>query len=555
MNNPHQVAFTQARRPEDGDYPGFDPSVRIENALVIEQDDTIMLRDGTRIFTDVYRPQGGARVPAIVAWSPYGKRGGFWRYSLFPENAGVPLDAISPWAKFEGPDPAYWCRHGYAVINPDVRGAWKSEGDLAVFGEHEGDDIHDTIEWVAAQPWSNGKVGMSGNSYLALSQWKAGAARPAHLAALAPWEGAFDIYRELAVRGGIPETKFLGEFMHHMYGSGRIEDLLAMQRTHPLCDDYWKAKTPDVSKIEVPVYVVASWTNPVHARGTLEAFKALRSPCKWLRIHDSHEWADFHRPDNREELRRFFDRYLKGEENGWEQTPPVRLMLLDGVDTSIGPFIEPHWPIARACYQSLYLDAATGTLKREPVVGAAQIAYAVADEDAAENAGANFDFSIEADTAVVGHMALRLWVEADGADDMDLFVGVVKVATDGAEVGYDAKVTVAPGALGWLRVSQRRLDGARSRPEQPRLKHEDEQRLSPGEIVPVDIEIWPWGGIWHAGELLRVKISPRPLSTFVHEGSGRNAGRHILHTGGQYDAHLRLPIVDDMSLVGPDARA
>ncbi len=84
---------------------------------------------------------------------------------------GVPEGALSPGAKFEGPDPAYWCHHGYAVINPDSRGVGNSEGDIAFWGTGDGEDGYDLIEWVAAQEWCNGRVGMAGNSWLAIAQW------------------------------------------------------------------------------------------------------------------------------------------------------------------------------------------------------------------------------------------------------------------------------------------------------------------------------------------------------------------------------------------------
>lgn len=543
MTDQFNITYKKANPPEAGNYPGFDPSVRTEGSIIIEQDVAVTLRDGTRIYTDVYRPDGATRVPAIIAWSPYGKRGGFWRYSVFPNNAGVPLDAVSPWAKFEGPDPAYWCRHGYAVINPDARGSWMSEGDLTYLGPLEPFDTYDVIEWTAAQPWSNEKVGMSGNSYLAMSQWRAGAVQPPHLSAIAPWEGMSDIYRDQAMCGGMPENKFMPDYMNHSYGAGRVEDMTAMQRDHPFFDDYWRTKAPDVSKINIPVYAVASWTNPLHVRGTFEAYKELGTTDKWLRVHDSHEWADYHDPANMDDLRRFFDRYLKGEENGWEETPPVRLMLLDSVNKSVGPLIEQRWPIQDARYECLYLNTAAGSLERAPVAGKASTAYRVEDAEAE----LRFDFPVERDTAVVGNMKLRLWVEADGSDDMDLFVVVGKVDADGVDVGFDAKMMISPGAGGWLRVSHRRLDPERSTPERPYLKHEDEQLLSSGEVVPVEIEIWPWGGIWHAGETIRVRIAPRPISPFTFHGAGRNAGRHIFHSGGEYDSHLLLPFIDRLA--------
>ena len=88
----------------------------------------------------------------------------------------------------------------------------------------------------------------------------------------------------------------------------------------------WPPKAA-VERITVPTYVVSSYTNKVHTRGTIHAFNALTVQDKWLRIHNTHEWRDFYR--NQEDLLRFFDRYLKGVDNGWESTPRVRMSVLD----------------------------------------------------------------------------------------------------------------------------------------------------------------------------------------------------------------------------------
>jgi hypothetical protein len=92
----------------------------------------------------------------------------------------------SAWTGWEAPDPAYWVQRGYVVINADLRGWGKSDGVAEIFAEQEGPDGHDLIEWAAVQPWSNGRIGMSGVSYLAMTQWAAAATRPPHLAAICP---------------------------------------------------------------------------------------------------------------------------------------------------------------------------------------------------------------------------------------------------------------------------------------------------------------------------------------------------------------------------------
>lgn len=104
-------------------------SIRYEGAkplscdILFEKDVPVTLRDGTVIYTDVFRPVDDAKHPSIMAWSPYGMEIGGQLLDDVPGRAGVPKDTTSGLEKFEGPDPAYWVAHGYAIINPDSRGA------------------------------------------------------------------------------------------------------------------------------------------------------------------------------------------------------------------------------------------------------------------------------------------------------------------------------------------------------------------------------------------------------------------------------------------------
>jgi uncharacterized protein len=171
---------------------------------------------------------------------------------------------------------------------------------------------------------------MAGNSQLAMIQWQAAAQQPPHLAAIAPWEGLVDLYRESTMRGGIPDTAFHDEDIAvHIHGENDTEDLTAHTRRFPFYNAYWADKRARLDRITIPAYVVASWTHPIHSHGTLQAFREMSSTEKWLRVHNTQEWRDLADPDNVRDLRRFFDRYLKGIQNGWEDTKRVRLSVLD----------------------------------------------------------------------------------------------------------------------------------------------------------------------------------------------------------------------------------
>jgi hypothetical protein len=114
-----------------------------------------------------------------------------------------------------------------------------------------------------------------------------------------------------------------------MHSRTRVEDCPAMVSPYPLWNEYWDGKQAKHARTQVPAYVVASWNSRLHSRGSLEGFKQLGSRDKWLRIHDGWEWPDYYTPENVEDLRKFFDRYLKGVHNGWEQTTRVRIDIMD----------------------------------------------------------------------------------------------------------------------------------------------------------------------------------------------------------------------------------
>lgn len=207
-----------------------------------------------------------------------------------PFRCGIPLDATSGYEKFEAPDPADWCARGYAVVNPDARGAGFSEGDIALWGDQEAHDLHDLIDWVSQQPWCNGSVATAGNSWLAIAQINV-AARDPHpaLKAIAPWEAATDGYNDFMARGGIPRSGFMKMLYGTMTGHGGAEDGGAMVEKRPFFDDYWATKVIPVENIDLPVYLTASYSTLLHSRGSFETFQKAKSDKKWLRVHHTQE--------------------------------------------------------------------------------------------------------------------------------------------------------------------------------------------------------------------------------------------------------------------------
>ena len=551
-----KMIFREGVPPTKHKYPGLGYRVTREHGMIIERDVAVPMRDGVKIYVDVHRPVGEKRVPALVAWSPYGKHRPF-QYEYFYKNGGVRKEWYSPYTNFEGPDPLYWVPRGYAIIHVDLRGIWGSEGNATYWCHDEGRDGHDLIEWAAAQDWCGGKVGMIGVSYLAIAQWQIAATQPPHLAAINPWEGLSDMYREFAFHGGIPETFFSPIWQKSIsYSMNRVEDITAMMQEHPFFDRYWATKVADLSKIEVPAFVVASWADQgLHLRGTLKAFETIASKQKWLQIHGRKKWENFHQPDSVEKQRTFFDHFLKGIDNDVPRWPKVRLEARERY--YVGKFRnENEWPLARTKYKQFFLDARSGSLGTTRVKTGSEARYhAPGDESrcpaAYREERAQFDYVFPEATELTGHMKLRLWVEAIGADDMDLFVAIQKFDRNGKYVPFAAFSALEDGpvALGWLRVSHRELDRKRSTPYQPWLLHQRSLKLKPGVPVPVEIEIWPSGTRFAKGEKLRVVVQGSDIYEYarwmVRAGHPKtiNAGVHVIRTGGKYDSHLLVPVI------------
>ncbi len=528
--------------------------------IVFEKDVAVTVRDGVTIYVDVLRPAGSAKVPVIVAWSPYGKsQGTAPSVTALFTLLGIDNGALSGLEKFEGPDPAYWCAQGYAICNPDPRGIAQSEGDSAMFGRQEGKDCHDLIEWLAVQDWCTGKVAMSGTSYLAIAQWFTAAEQPPHLTAINPWEGLSDVYRDLVMRGGMPDIGFAERLQNNSYaGNNRREDILTEAERYPLMSDLWEDKIARFDKITVPAYVVASYSNTLHTAGTFRAWRRIASEEKWLRIHDTQEWPDYYEEANVEDLRRFFAHYLKGEDNGWEQTPRVRYSVLDleGGDRVNQP--ASAFPPEDVTYTRYFLDGRSRTLS-----SAAPSEEATAAYDAGLNPGlVSFTLRFTEERVLVGYPTARLWVEAKGADDMDLFVLVQKLDAHGSHLQQftvpnhgalmqdlterGASVLRYKGSNGRLRVSARHLDETLTTDAVPAHSFDRVEKLNPGEIVDVEIDLFPIGLLFYPGEQLRLVISAQnalgAIMPATREYTPQNSGQHVIHTGGNHASYLQLPI-------------
>jgi len=514
----------------------------------------IEMRDGIRLMANIYLPDDPGKYPVILCMTPYGKDQQPERYDIF-KVFGIDVGTIntSDYAIFEGPDPVFWVKRGYIVIHANARGMWDSEGVAFTFDKQNGLDFYDLIEWAADQPWSNGKVGLNGVSYLAWSQWMAASLQPPHLSAICPWEGFTDMYRDVVYHGGIREIGLIAQLTSKRFNAhfnrkyGIAENLLKSTGQHPLDDEYWQNKRPRLSKITVPALVCASWSDQgLHTRGALEGYKAIASKFKWLFTHGRKKWETYYSDEALDLQEKFFDRFLKQEENDMKNQPAVRLEVRTAYYTS-HIRCAGQWPLRSVIHRRLFLHAPTGELLATLPDHESFIRYKAVAKRGTNKAA--FLYQFKEDTELTGGMNLRLLVSAEQTDDMDLFVAVKKLDSRGNEVyfsGYNGNRHDVV-AKGWLRVSHRQLDPARSNIEMPYHLHKQLLRITPKEIVPVDVEILPSSTWFEKDSYLQLIIAgrePVKYNTFKHQ-STINRGFHRIYTGGRYGSYLLIPDADE----------
>jgi putative CocE/NonD family hydrolase len=514
--------------------------------FLIETDVRVPTRAGFTVSANVYRPNREGRFPVLISMGPYGKDDLPAEYDGLFENGQI---AVSEYAAFETPDPEYWAHYDYVVIAADSPGSGLSGGDMDLFGPIENEAFYDLIEWAGVQPWSNGNVGLGGVSYFGVTQWYVAALRPPHLKAIMPGEALTDLYRDAALHGGILSDFTPSWTQYRILPAKRpdadmVRNIATGIQEHPLYDEYWRSWQPDLASITVPAYVIASWPDHgLHTRGTLIGFEAIGSEEKWLDVHGRKKWEYYYSRESLERQRRFFDHFLKGADNGMSEVPAVRYERRNAFYDGAVRFAD-SWPRRGTEYEAYYLTA-DGRMMAEPSSDSTALTYDSLDAQQQLSFRHTFDTATE----ITGTATLKLWVETDGADDMDIYVGLSKLDRGGNEVSLPGYNDVEHGhvASGWLRVSHRELDADLSTVARPVLRHERLLKLGPGERVPVEIEILPSSTLFRAGETLVVRVQGTELrgAGDITHLNGVNAGEHIIHVGGASDSQLVIPVIPD----------
>ncbi len=416
---------------------------------------------------------------------------------------------------------------------------------------------------------------------------------PPHLAAIIPWEGQNDRYRDSGYHGGIL-CEFQKRWAKHQvaniqYGRGEhamkngntgesvagpvtlSEEELAKNRVdafeelkkHPFYDEWHRSRTADLSLVRTPLLTCANWGGQgIHPRGNFNGFTETPDDIpKWLEAHGDSHWSLFSSGYGVALQKRFFDHYLKGIDNGWDRQPRVQLNIRHPGERFVLRH-ENEWPLARTQWTKLYLDPNDMQLSDAPATQERAVTYEALGD------GVTFRTRpLEHDTEITGPMAARLFISSS-TRDADLFVIVRVFDPEGKELTFMGSTDPnTPIANGWLRASHRWLDPEKSKPWRPYHPHDRAEPLTPGEVYPCDVEIvtscivvpkgWrialtvrgkdyeyegelsEFGKTFHygtrgTGGMTHSDPDDRPADVF--------GGRVTLHAGGAREAYLLLPV-------------
>jgi len=553
--------------------------------LLFEPDVSIPLPDGTILRGDLYRPAADGVFPTLLAWSSYTKEF---------QTTGLPLPIN------EVGQISYIVARGYCHLTVNARGTGRSDGQHTLhFSAIEQKDVADTIEWAAAQVWSNGNIGMIGMSYFAAIQYLAAAQQPPHLKAIFPYLGFTDMYRHFVYHGGAfhsglfaPYYTFVGAtqkvaippLLRHLasYVLNRnwiqrritsfffkneekmpqqmhpeeswMRDFARLAFDEPYDGPFYRERSawPVLDRIQVPVCIGTNWANPgIHMRGAFQAWSAIRAPKKLFIGPPDPRWpgANYHG-----ELLAWYDYYLKGLDTGVDEQPPVRYWLQGAQCWKSAS----AWPLPQARTHRLYL--APGSEKSENVhsLQATSPAEQRSLSFAAIPRGMLYPRELEkytpqvltyltepweAETEVSGPLCLHLQLACTAID-----THIIARISDIAPTGKTRLLS-----FGWLQASHRQIDEELSRPDEVIHQHQSPQQLIPGSPVVLTLSLTPTANLFKKGHRLRLEIGSRPdlLRATVFDGficfpyeAPPYPARNTLFHGGELASYLEVAICD-----------
>jgi putative CocE/NonD family hydrolase len=537
---------------------------------MIEQKDVLVtVRDGIKIATRIYRPEGAGPFPTLFACSPY-------RY----DNNDLPASPLFLWRETGPID--WYIDHGYAYVHADVRGTGFSEGEFGFMNKAEQQDLYDVIEWIAQQPWSNGKVGGIGQSYYCMLQWFMGIQNPPHLACLGAYDGLNDPYRYMAFPGGI-EGVFLPYWINasvrlaNLFPANKehprhlASDFIGEVWRHPFYDDYWKERSAYVhlDKITVPVFSIGVWAKQdLHLSGNINAFQRVSGPKK-LAITGTptafSSMLDFKDPAFHEKyLLPFYDHYLKGLKTTWLDRANVEYPVRNTGAVRTFDTWPPHG-VERVIYylgegpSGSVTSLNDGALASVAGLGSTTYSYpqptwvmgvvpmGPTGPDPARGVLTFTSAPLEYDIEIVGNG--KLVVHASSTrDDMDFILKLSEqFAQDADERAKGVQPRYAIVSKGWLRGSHMTRDPALSTDDVPVYAHTGRTPLTPGKIYTFEIALEPIAYRFHRGNRIRLELccgdSPVTDGLFWHLYRPDKIGADTIYHDAEHPSHLILPVL------------
>jgi uncharacterized protein len=495
----------------------------------------IPMADGTQLAYTVDLPDATGRFPVALVYDGYCEGSGGTTCNE-PTHGPALLKA------------------GYAVLGVSIRGTGCSTGTFEAFTSQEWRDGAAAVEWAAGQPWSNGHLGMFGDSFPGITQVGVAGLRPRHLDAISPFQVVTDLYRDAGYPGGIQNTGF-GAFWggvdqpNNSYRGGLQQaanagdvGCLQAQLTHlssepshniglealqhPFHDAFWADRMPgaNAARIDIPTFGCLSWQDDETSSRGASYLSRLDARRTWVvATNGYHAQCALHAPRITDQLIAFFDRYVKGESNGFERTPHIQLWH-EATTDSAGNDV-PRWITSFKSYSSmpvrplsLYFRSG-GKLALTRPKGArrpARYAYpgpTLGNEDGVvagqhnvlwkgpEPPGASLAYTtppLAHDAEFFGSGSANLWLSSS-APDTDLQITLAEVRPDGQET-YVVR--------GWLRASHRGLDRARSTGLAPfhTDQEADARPLVPGRPTLMRVQLWPFDHVFRQGSSVRLWI-------------------------------------------------
>lgn len=508
----------------------------------------VEMRDGVKLATSVFLPEGEGPWPAILTRTPYNKAG-------FARGQGR------------------YTKAGYAYVTQDCRGKSGSEGEYFPF-QMAREDGYDTVEWVASQGFCNGKVGMTGASAMGITSNQAAAADPPHLVAAYVVVAPQSRYYESTFVGGVFKESQVGRWMAGQ-GAG---DQVAALKARVILDESWKRSDLlfHLGKIDIPIFNVGGWYD-IFQQGTLKNFMYLqekgkegaRGNQKMLLGPFAHGElnGDIEYPEggglfqgSGQDLR-WFDHWLKGEANGIMDEPPVQYYMMasarKGEASDKNGFVKADtWP-PKSEARRYYLTGGLGMSTSAPTAGDASTTYAFDPENPIPTfGGANLMIEkgpmdqravgdradylrfqtpvLEEDVVVAGKIDMELYAATDGLDT-DFMIKLVDVYPD----GYEALVVDCP-------IRTRFRHGRTA---------EDVKMMTPGVPEKMLVDLWSAAITFEKGHRIAVHVSSSNYPRFeVNANTGEAPGqstipprvaRNTVYHDAAHPTALILPVISN----------